>query len=83
MIIQELRAEFNEYFQSPDAEIILWLDPQSQWKGVIEHLKKDFRLVEYNGSQLEVKADPIEVLFVTLIISSYLAKGGNAPGWRS
>jgi len=23
MIIQELRAEFNEYFQSPDAELIL------------------------------------------------------------
>lgn len=45
MIIQELRAEFNEYFQSSEAELILWLDPSSQWKGVIEHLKKDFKLV--------------------------------------
>lgn len=25
MIIQELRAEFNEYFQSPDAKFIHWL----------------------------------------------------------
>ena len=57
MIVQELRAEFNEYFQSPDAELILWLDPSAQWNGVIEHLKKDFSLVEYRGSQLEVKAE--------------------------
>ncbi len=57
MIIQELRAEFSEYFQSPDAELILWLDPFAQWKGVVEYLKHDFRLVKYNGSQLEVKAE--------------------------
>jgi len=56
MIIQELRAEFNEYFQSLDPELILWLDPSSQWKGVIEHLGRDFELIEYRGSQLEVKA---------------------------
>jgi len=40
MIIQELRAEFNEYFQSPDAELILWFDPKRGWRGVIEHLRK-------------------------------------------
>jgi len=40
MIIQELRAEFNEYFQSPDAELILWLDPERGWRGVIEHPRK-------------------------------------------
>jgi hypothetical protein len=57
MIIQELRAEFNEYFQSLDPELILWLDQSAQWKGVIEHLKKDFKLIEYRGSQLEVKAE--------------------------
>ena len=57
MIIQELRAEFNEYFQSPDAELILWIDPTAQWKGIIEHFKRDFRLVRYRGSQLEVKAE--------------------------
>jgi len=57
MIIQELKAEFNEYFQSPDAELILWLDPERQWRGVIEHLKNDFRIVEFNGSQLEIKAE--------------------------
>ena len=57
MVIQELKAEFNEYFQSPDAELILWIDPSAQWKGIIEHFKKDFRLVEYKGSQLEVKAE--------------------------
>ncbi len=57
MIIQELRAEFNEYFQSVNPELILWLDPSSQWKGVIEHLRKDFELIEYRGSQLEVKAE--------------------------
>ncbi len=57
MIIQELRAEFKEYFQSVDPELILWLDPSSQWKGVIEHLRKDFELIEYRGSQLEVKAE--------------------------
>lgn len=57
MIIQGLRAEFNEYFQSPNAELIVWLDPSTQWKGVIEHLKNDFRVVEYKGSQLEVKAE--------------------------
>ncbi len=48
MINQELRAEFNEYFQSTDADLILWLDPSSQWKGVIEHLEKEFTLVESN-----------------------------------
>jgi len=57
MIIQELRAEFNEYFQSIDPELILWLDHSAQWKEVIEHLKKDFKLIEYRGSQLEVKAE--------------------------
>jgi len=57
MIIPELKAEFNEYFQSPDAELILWLDPERQWRGVIEHLKNDFRIVQYAGSQLEVKAE--------------------------
>ena len=57
MIIQELRAEFNEYFQSPDAELILWIDPMAQWKGIIEYFKKDFWLIEYKGSQLEVKAE--------------------------
>ena len=57
MIIQELKAEFNEYFQSPDAELILWLDPERQWRGVVEHLRNDFRIVEFNGSQLEVKAE--------------------------
>jgi len=56
MIIQELKAEFNEYFQSPEAELILWLDPERQWRGVIRHLKDDFLVVEFNGSQLEVKA---------------------------
>jgi len=44
MIIQELRAEFNEYFQSSDADLILWLDSSSQWKGFIEHLTKEFTL---------------------------------------
>jgi hypothetical protein len=57
MIIQELRAEFNEYFQSIDPELILWLDHSAQWKGIIDHLKKDFRVIEYRGSQLEVKAE--------------------------
>jgi len=57
MIIQELKAEFNEYFQSPNAELILWLDPERQWKGVIKHLKNDFHIVEFNGGQLEVKAE--------------------------
>jgi len=57
MILQELRGEFNEYFQSSNAELILWLDPERQWRGVIEHLKDDFRIVEFNGSQLEVKAE--------------------------
>ena len=57
MIIQELSAEFNEYFQSLDPELILWLDHSAQWKGVIEHLKRDFKLIEYRGSQLEVKAE--------------------------
>jgi hypothetical protein len=56
MVIQELKAEFNEYFQSPDAELVLWLDPESQWRGVIEHLKDAFQIIEFNGSQLEVKA---------------------------
>jgi hypothetical protein len=56
MIIQELRAEFNEYFQSIDPELILWLDHSGQWKGIIEHLRKDFELIEYRGSQLEIKA---------------------------
>jgi len=56
MIIHELRSEFNEYFASSNAELILWLDPERQWRGVIEHLKNDFRIVEFNGSQLEVKA---------------------------
>ena len=44
MIIQELRAEFNEYFQSPDAELILWIDPTAQWKGIIEYFKKISRV---------------------------------------
>jgi len=57
MIIQELKAEFNEYFQSPDAELILWLDPERQWRGVVEYLKNDFSIVKFNGSQLEVKAE--------------------------
>ena len=57
MIIQELRSEFNEYFQSSNSELILWLDPERQWRGVIEHLKNDFHIVEFNGSQLEVKAE--------------------------
>lgn len=57
MIIQELRAEFNEYFASPNAELIMWLDPSTQWNGVIKHLKTDFRVVEFKGSQLEVKAE--------------------------
>ena len=57
MILQEVRGEFNEYFQSSNAELILWLDPERQWRGVIEHLKDDFRIVEFNGSQLEVKAE--------------------------
>jgi hypothetical protein len=57
MIIKELKAEFNEYFNSPNAELIVWLDPERQWNGVIKHLKGDFRIVEYNGSQLEVKAE--------------------------
>jgi hypothetical protein len=47
MIIQELKAEFNEYFQSPDAELVLWLDPERQWRGVIKYLKNDFRIIEY------------------------------------
>lgn len=57
MIIQELRADFNEYFQSPNSELVLWLDPSAQWKGVVEHLRKDFGLIEYNGSQLQIKAE--------------------------
>lgn len=57
MIVQELRAQFNAYFKSTDAEVVLWLDPERQWKGVIEHLRDDFRIVEFNGSQLEVKAE--------------------------
>jgi len=57
MIIQELKAEFNEYFQSPDAELVLWLDPDKEWRGVIEYLKNDFRIIEFKGSQLEVKAE--------------------------
>jgi len=57
MIIQELKAEFNEYFASPNPELILWLDPERQWRGVIEYLKDDFHIVEFNGSQLEVKAE--------------------------
>ncbi|MFQ6067599.1 MAG: hypothetical protein ACE5K3_10035 [bacterium] len=56
MIIQELKAQFNEYFQSSNAELILWLDPERQWRGVIEHFN-DFRIVEFKGSQLEVKAE--------------------------
>ncbi len=42
MDMQELGEEFNEYFQSIDPELILWLDPSGQWKGIIEHLRKDF-----------------------------------------
>jgi len=57
MIIQELKAEFNEYFQSPDAELVLWLDKDKEWRGVIKYLKNDFRIIEFNGSQLEVKAE--------------------------
>ena len=44
MIIQELKAEFSEYFASSNAELILWLDREKQWRGVIEHLKDDFRV---------------------------------------
>jgi hypothetical protein len=33
------------------------VDDSAQWKGVIEHLKKDFKLIEYRRSQLEVKAE--------------------------
>jgi len=57
MIVKELKAEFNEYFQSRDAELIIWLDPERQWEGVIEHLRNDFHIVKYNDSQLEVKAE--------------------------
>ena len=57
MIIQELKAEFNEYFQSADAELVLWLDKDKEWQGVIKYLKNDFRIIEFNGSQLEVKAE--------------------------
>lgn len=57
MIIHELKTEFNEYFQALDAELILWLDPAGQWKGIVERLKDEFRTVEYKGSQLEVKAE--------------------------
>ncbi|GAJ05064.1 unnamed protein product, partial [marine sediment metagenome] len=57
MIIQELKAEFNEYFDSPNAELILWLDPEKQWRGVIKHFFNDFHIVDFNGSQLEVKSE--------------------------
>lgn len=56
MLLQELRAEFNEYFQGPLAQLVLWLDPTAQWKGIVPQLCNDFHVVEYRGSQLEVKA---------------------------
>ena len=37
MIIQELRADFKEYFQSLHPEIILWFHYSAQLKAVIEH----------------------------------------------
>lgn len=52
MIIQELRAEFNEYFQSLDPELILWLDHSVQWKEVINHLKRDFRRADRVRSKM-------------------------------
>ena len=57
MILQELRAEFNEYFQSQDAELILWLDREAQWQGVVDHLIEEFEVIRYRGSQLEVKSE--------------------------
>jgi len=57
MIIKELKAEFNEYFQLPDAELILWLDRDLEWKGILDHLRSDFKIIEYRGSQLEIKSD--------------------------
>jgi len=57
MILQKLKAEFNEYFASSNTELVLWLDPEKQWRGVIEHLMDDSHIVEFNGSQLEVKAE--------------------------
>ncbi|MBI3014549.1 MAG: hypothetical protein HYY65_05705 [Candidatus Tectomicrobia bacterium] len=56
MLLQELRAEFNEYFQLPGGQLILWLDPGVQWRGVVPQLTGDFQVVTYQGSQLEVKA---------------------------
>lgn len=57
MIIKELKAEFNEYFQLADAELILWLDRNLEWKGIIEHLRSDFKVEDYRGSQLEIKSN--------------------------
>ena len=56
MIVESIAAEFNRYFQSPEAELIIWLDPHREWGGVIGFLKERFSLVQYSGSQLEAKA---------------------------
>jgi len=56
MLVQELRAEFNPYFASLPAWLILWLDEKGEWDGVVDRLAGEFEVVRYQGSLMELKA---------------------------
>lgn len=53
MIINWLKQEFDTFFKQTDK--ILWFDTKGEYKELLGFLKDDFSLLEFNGSQLELK----------------------------
>src|SRR5215831_10162265 len=54
-ILAELRAEVQTAWQRSPIKTILWLDPQREWKRLLDQLAAELELVKYAGSQLELR----------------------------
>jgi hypothetical protein len=54
-ILGELRAEVQEALQWSASRTLLWLDPQHEWERSLDQLATELELVEYAGSQLELR----------------------------
>jgi hypothetical protein len=54
-VLSKLRVEVREALQRSASRTLLWLDPQHEWERLLDQLATELELVEYAGSQRELR----------------------------
>ena len=74
-ILGELRAEVQEARQRSASRTLLWLDPQHEWERLLDQLATELELVEYAGSQRELRMKiEVESIQTSRIVYLLLAR---------